>query len=441
MNKFFIRSWTEMMFGVNDGTIDEANEFEKLKDDMTILLTKNFYGSYWYRIPVIGHLLVMFKCFRNRREMQNIRDRMKNLCEKSKNRENNFSRYFFEYVKAKAEEHGLGNIAEEIYLDNMVMSLLIYDYIFNFVLQCTMSWIHSKDKTLESFDNIRKTVIDKCLLFPFRMRQDRRNIYLVNLSSSGEFFSTGLRRCAAYSFVPEILKAVHGCISECNIEVCSITDNEETIVRSPNLDVPYILSNWEVKWYGRNYFSKYLTSNNLYVDVPREGSEYGSRKYDICSLYSLPQLMKLLCLSILKYANEFDVIIAPEAKGFPLAGALQVYLILNQIDKPLYLIRKPEKLFCESDQKIIFNELAISKQNKIKGSRVFLVDDGIASFGSLETCIHLIEQSGANVSWIFAPILHHYCEKKSLYHAFAKENKIITFFDMEAVNPSSSQEE
>lgn len=409
LNNFFVKAWTKMMFGCDIG-----DDFEKVKNDMISLLNKNFYESKWYRTPIIGYYYSKYKFFKNRQEMDIIREKMKNICRMSIESQNpNVSKFFFEFVSKHANE-----IASDVHLDNMIMSLLIYDYMFNYILNATMKWIHSKDK---SYNEFTKNVIEKSLLFPFRIRQHGRNIYLINLISSGYYFSHAKRICPAYSFIPKVIDAFYNCISDCNISVCSPFNNENTIIRNNNPDIPYVQSEWEVYWYKRDYFKNLLDSSKSYIDEKVAG-EYGTRKYDICKLYSEMDVIRFVSNYMRTYADEFDVIVTPESRGYPLAGILAAVF---DFKKPIYLIRKPGKVFAE---KIAIDGMELCSNIDIKGKKVMIVDDGIASFESMETCIKLVNRLDGIVNLILAPILHHYCKPTQSY--YENENKIITFFDM-----------
>ena len=94
---------------------------------------------------------------------------------------------------------------------------------------------------------------------------------------------------------------------------------------------------------------------------------------------------------------EFDVIAGAESRGFifgmPIAYAL---------GKPFVLVRKAGKLPCETISAEYELEYGTAKiemhKDAVKsGQRVVLVDDLIATGGTIEAAARLVEQLGGNV--------------------------------------------
>ena len=94
---------------------------------------------------------------------------------------------------------------------------------------------------------------------------------------------------------------------------------------------------------------------------------------------------------------DFDVIVGPESRGFifgvPIAYAL---------GKPFVPVRKRGKLPCETiaakyDLEYGSAEIEMHKDSIVPGQRAILVDDLIATGGTVEACISLIEQLGGEV--------------------------------------------
>ncbi len=94
---------------------------------------------------------------------------------------------------------------------------------------------------------------------------------------------------------------------------------------------------------------------------------------------------------------EYDVVAGPESRGF-IFGTPIAY---NQ-RKPFVLIRKKGKLPCETVEKIYDLEygqavIEMHKDSIQPGQRVLLVDDLIATGGTTEAMIDLIESLGGVV--------------------------------------------
>lgn len=94
---------------------------------------------------------------------------------------------------------------------------------------------------------------------------------------------------------------------------------------------------------------------------------------------------------------EFDVVVGPESRGF-IFGTPIAY----NNHKPFVLIRKKGKLPCETvelDYELEYGTATIEmhKDSIKKGQKVLIVDDLIATGGTTEAMIHLIEELGGEV--------------------------------------------
>ncbi len=95
---------------------------------------------------------------------------------------------------------------------------------------------------------------------------------------------------------------------------------------------------------------------------------------------------------------EFDAVAGVEARGFVFASAL-AYLF----NKPLILIRKKGKLPRETISEEYALEygtaaLEINKDALTRGQRVVLIDDLLATGGTVLAAAHLVEKIGGNVT-------------------------------------------
>ena len=94
---------------------------------------------------------------------------------------------------------------------------------------------------------------------------------------------------------------------------------------------------------------------------------------------------------------DFDVVVGAESRGF-IFGTPIAY----NLHKPLILIRKKGKLPCETieveyDLEYGKGILEIHKDAITKGQKVLIVDDLIATGGTTEAMIKLVEQLGGEV--------------------------------------------
>jgi adenine phosphoribosyltransferase len=120
---------------------------------------------------------------------------------------------------------------------------------------------------------------------------------------------------------------------------------------------------------------------------------------DITPLLADPDAFHAAVQQMMKhYENEsIDAISAAEARGFLFAAPL-AYLM----NKPLVPLRKPGKLPYQThklqyDLEYGQGELQVHIDGFIAGARVLLIDDLLATGGTLEAACKLIEQAGANV--------------------------------------------
>lgn len=94
---------------------------------------------------------------------------------------------------------------------------------------------------------------------------------------------------------------------------------------------------------------------------------------------------------------DFDVVVGPESRGF-IFGMPVAY----NLHKPFVPIRKKGKLPCETIQAEYALEygtavIEIHKDAILPGQRVVIIDDLIATGGTTEAMIRLIEQLGGEV--------------------------------------------
>lgn len=105
------------------------------------------------------------------------------------------------------------------------------------------------------------------------------------------------------------------------------------------------------------------------------------------------------CDLIIKYAKEkgTEIIVGPESRGFligcPAAYALNVGFI--PVRKPGKLPR--ETISCKYDLEYGSNELQIHADAIKKGQKVLIIDDLLATGGTVEATAKLVEQLGGEV--------------------------------------------
>lgn len=95
--------------------------------------------------------------------------------------------------------------------------------------------------------------------------------------------------------------------------------------------------------------------------------------------------------------EDVDVVVGPESRGF--IFGCPVALELNAGFVP---VRKPGKLprevvSCKYDLEYGSNEIQMHKDSIKKGQKVFIVDDLLATGGTVEAAIKLVEEMGGEV--------------------------------------------
>ena len=120
---------------------------------------------------------------------------------------------------------------------------------------------------------------------------------------------------------------------------------------------------------------------------------------DITPLIGMPDAFKYVIDNIMDHypSDEFDCIVGIESRGF-LLGAPIAYLM----QKPLVLVRKQGKLpydtiSVEYSLEYGSNIMEIQVGDIVGGSRVLVVDDLLATGGTLKAAAELVEKSGATV--------------------------------------------
>lgn len=130
-------------------------------------------------------------------------------------------------------------------------------------------------------------------------------------------------------------------------------------------------------------------------DWPKKGINFK----DITPLLEDPKAFKYAINSLVKpYLNKkVDKVVAVDARGFLLASP-----IAYKLNAGICLIRKKGKLPCQivetSYQKEYGKDfLAIHKDSIRKGEKVIIVDDVLATGGTMEAAVKLVEKLGGRI--------------------------------------------
>lgn len=139
---------------------------------------------------------------------------------------------------------------------------------------------------------------------------------------------------------------------------------------------------------------------NDYVRTIPDFPEPGIMFRDVTSVVQDPDGLKLAIDEMVKLLDgvECDVIAGAESRGF-IFGMPIAYLL----HKPFVLIRKAGKLPCETVSETYELEygtatIEMHKDSIQPGQKVVLVDDLIATGGTMKAAAHLVEQLGGEVT-------------------------------------------
>ena len=137
-------------------------------------------------------------------------------------------------------------------------------------------------------------------------------------------------------------------------------------------------------------------------DFPKPGIVF----YDITSLFMQPEALAFVSKKMLEAFEdtEFDAVISIESRGFILGG-----IFAKEKKVPLILARKKGKLPCETIEKSYELEygrasLEIHKTDIASGKKYLIIDDLIATGGTITAVASMVEESGAQVAGIFSII-------------------------------------
>jgi len=142
-------------------------------------------------------------------------------------------------------------------------------------------------------------------------------------------------------------------------------------------------------------FKDYIT---IVPNWPKEGIQFK----DISSLMNDGKAYKAATDEIVKYAKEknIDVVVGPEARGFivgcPISYALEIGFA--PVRKPGKLPR--EVISYDYDLEYGKNTLTMHKDAIKPGQRVLITDDLLATGGTIEATIKLVEELGGIVAGI-----------------------------------------
>lgn len=141
--------------------------------------------------------------------------------------------------------------------------------------------------------------------------------------------------------------------------------------------------------------SSVLSLIDIVDNFPKEKVKF----YDLSPILRNPDYLKWITKKFKRFIKEknIDVIVAPESRGFLFALPLAIMMNI-----PFVMIRKEnklpkEKFHYEYDLEYGSGVLELQKADIKPGQRVAVVDDVLATGGTILACKNLIEQAKATV--------------------------------------------
>lgn len=137
-------------------------------------------------------------------------------------------------------------------------------------------------------------------------------------------------------------------------------------------------------------------------DFPKPGIMFR----DITTVIESPEGFKLAVSSMLDLIKDvdFDILALAESRGFIFGSPIGY-----ELNKPIVLVRKKGKLPCETvsqEYELEYGNatLEIHKDSIKKGDRVVIIDDLLATGGTLDATCKLVEKLGGEVACVMALI-------------------------------------
>ena len=423
VDEFCLKWFHEFMVGSGEHEEINYNDFSSLRKDILSVLDYTFYSNPFRKVPIIGSYISLWRRYYAQNKINHIKAHLKWMIPRLK--EKSFLYEFRQSIQTKIIESKLDLDADDVFIDNAFISILVYDFmsiVFKGIL------LERIIRGTKIDDHDLSNILRQNFLFPFRGRAIIKDVQtkdlgliksgdlcLLNLVSdqAKTLFSFGPRSCPGQMMVNPLLKAYIKKINELEFIPTSNTDeiHSKKINRSSDSDMPFIVSKMRGLIRDPNIINKKDIIPVHFRDDKIDPHNVPLR--NIWAIYSNKNLMADI-LQFFKRLPEmdFDIIVAPEARALPLAG-----MISCSTNLPIIVMTKTDKFGPtesedysrgHTDEKTTIH-MYKSFEDSIEGKRVLFVDDGLASGGTSIACINLIEKMGGNVTQIFVIVRHNYC--------------------------------
>lgn len=414
--------WAKVIFGEN---MDIA-VYNDIRKNIISLLGYTFYNTSTQKIPIVGHINSTIRHHIKRHEFNNIRVLIKETINLH---QNGFAYELYKNLDLDDE------LKWNLVIDNIFLSFLVYDFIYNLFHHMTISKIRmskvdfnnslKQNKVGELCDFIKNNLVSS-FLYPVRMRivddtDSELNISsgdtcIIDLIDAELYFSFGMRGCVGYPLIKQIAPRFMAHLAKFHIKF-----NDDSVVKiNPNKDMPFVQSR-------NNVMIVPIIVSNIIGSSSITLHNNSIPFYDvlsICSNLTLRSMAKKVIMDNVNM-NNISLIIGTETRGIPFASFVSEYL-----DKPIQLLivrkdgsykldvyKQIYKRGYNDDDKII--EIPKMYGELINNKKICIVDDGIASAGTLMATIKLLENFKSTgidyeIVQIIAFLKHTYCKDEDM---------------------------
>lgn len=449
-----IRRWFYVVFvGHNPRTPIESFDGEErvfydIRNSLMSELRRSFYSNRFRWVPVLGRNTVNYSP-----SIISIKNLLQLFLQVRLDVfPNSFYARFKHHIAQNVEssypdldEWERRRLINEIFLNNSLLSLLVYDFVHMMIMGCVIQKVRNGkmriDSTINSDD--MTDIYRSNFLFRYRGRTltnsvvidsetpnphtiPRGSVVMMDLVKSGLFYSSGSRTCSGQALTRPLIKSFVELLNSIKI----IVESDE-VVRSEDPDVPIVdLDASNVTGY--LYYRDQLLKSDLIPTIDVNGRSI----LNLWHIYAQPDLSEMIRGWVRTVRAELEnrntdsesyIVCAPEAKALPLAAMFESPLVVLTKDSKLGTTEEEEYTRGYNNQ-IKSLHLYDSLNDTIDGSYI-LVDDGIASGGTLIASLRLLNDDSypRQCRAIVAVIDHHYVETEPEIQSYSP----ITMFDFD----------
>lgn len=399
IDEFVSVIWSKYCFGNNIDTII----YKKLHRSIIKIMIKISDNSSNY-IPIIGGLI----CKLNKNIYKEKINKINNVLQKLIDNKAGFIHNFYKSINQLTVNNNLKNLINNIVLDNAFYCILMHDYI-SVYLQTYL--LHIATNNLQTTSE-RCNARNQCMEILFRSMYKilyvgkendefkKGDIAFINLAKSKLYFSYGPRACIGINLMRKLTEWFCKIFNKYTIN--RIDDNQ--IMKITFLNIPTIVSKHSIEL---------IIPSNKALDLIHHFPYKGEEKfYRFESITENLLLYKYLCYKIADIVNitkkniQIDYLVTSEARGFLFSSVS----FLTNI--PMISIRKagkiPGECYSETYNKALGNKeiLEMSIYSPVEHKNVIIIDDGIASGGTIQAIYNLICNAKGHVILAIVGIKH-----------------------------------